>query len=136
MSAEILCRAAAKIRETAEGAHPGPWLHEPEAGDLEILGPKREVLVTAVRPALGWTARGDNLYKGPNGREYTADHIALWSPDVAELVASLLDGAVVRYAHLTTDDVGMRAYGLDPEQAEKALHPEFALARRILGEDA
>lgn len=129
MSADLLRRAAAKIRETAKGAHPGPWLHEPEAGDLEILGPKREVLVTAVRPALGWSPRGNNLYKGPNGREYTADHIAMWSPDVAELVAAWLE-----HSAFTWDASEAAKNPMKGDDLASWFHHETALARRILGE--
>lgn len=117
MSADLLRRAAAKIRETAQAATPGPY---------------RTVDVFPHGVALGLPYGDVHGAFAPG----TADHLALWSPDVAELVASLLDGAVVRHAHLTTDDIEMRAYGLAPEEAERALHAEFALARRILGESA
>lgn len=65
-----------------------------------------------------------------------APHIALWSPDVAELVADVLTMAAIRHADLTTaggpDD---HDFALTPAQADDVLRTELALARRILGED-
>lgn len=97
MSADLLRRAAAKIRETAQAAEQsggGPWWTPEEV--VGVIGVNRD-----------WDT--------PD-----ADHIALWSPDVAELVARVLDDAV-RY---------IDEYGLAPED----YGVEFDLARRVLGD--
>ena len=117
MSADLLRRAAAKIREIASDATKGPWgptaskytdgtYHDHVTAEWDI-----EVDVCEV-PAT------------PQGA-WDAEHIALWSPDVAELVARVLD-----------ESAGWCEMYDDPGEAERVLHAEFALARRILGEDA
>jgi len=128
MTADLLSRAAAKIRETAQGAMAGPWSRhdfghpgEQEPSSIvvhtgkfdwdDLNGGESE---TAVAWMAGWDSQEDA----------NAEHIALWSPDVAELVARVLD-----------ESAGWCEMYDDPGEAERVLHAEFALARRILGED-
>ena len=121
MSADLLRRAAAKIRETAENVPTGPWWHDSVTGEVrqEQCCPEDE---DGQVVAIGnW---------GPS--DPALAHIALWSPDVAELVAAWLeDDAQNVEAHNT-----MRAV-----MAGKTNSPPFLvqrkaldLARRILGE--
>jgi len=119
MSADLLRRAAAKIRETAQAATPGPWVVDHDA-DAQIAFPGRQSHKENVLPEVV-------SYQGIDGGISSAsnvDHIALWSPDVAELVARVLD-----------ESAGWCEMYDDPGEAERVLHAEFALARRILGED-
>ncbi|MBN0040233.1 hypothetical protein JN535_08660 [Cellulosimicrobium cellulans] len=109
MSADLLRRAAAKIRDTAQAATPGPWEQEGSsiaAGEFIIL---------------------DALPDGGTGTwtKQTADaaHVAMWSPLVAELVAQWLDDAARR------DERKPRPMGPHDVQAHR-------LALFILGEDA
>jgi hypothetical protein len=69
MSAELLRRAAAKMRETATAATPGPWdAQGREVGSGESL--------------VAWV---------PIGYAADAEHIASWPPAVALAVADWLD---------------------------------------------
>jgi hypothetical protein len=77
MSADLLRRAAAKLREHAEAATPGPW--KKDSG--EIYGP--------YGVWIGETLRVDD----PNGTEADSDYIALLHPPVALALADLLETA-------------------------------------------
>ena len=117
MSAELLRRAAAKIRDTAQAAEPGPWR---VANGNALPGPDGKIgepewFIDSVPTLIAY---------GPV-MVANAEHIALWSPGVAELVARVLD-----------ESAGWCEMYDDPGEAERVLHAEFALARRILGEDA
>lgn len=113
MSADLLRRAAAKIRETAQGASPGPWSkHEAGDGTVSVVGPDVHFLAevgAAVFPSV----------------QRDAEHIVLWSPDVAELVALVLEG--------TAGGLERRGVTARHTFAEQSA---LALARRIIGEDA
>ena len=112
MTADLLRRAAAKIRETAGKATPGPWVVDHDA-DAQITFPGRRSHKENVLPEVV-------SYQGIDGGINSAsnvEHIALWSPDVAELVARLLE---------YTDRFTPRLC----EERDAA----NALARRILGE--
>ena len=115
MTADLLRRAAAKIRETARAADreaPAPWRADPPHSP-------------ATRPADTYDVLDYDSFDVGNEVSITspeARHIALWSPDVAELVADwLFDEAV----------------SVERDDQFGAPHP-FAvrLARRILGEVA
>lgn len=81
MSAGLLRRAAAKIRENADGATPGPWYDGPH-------GARKDCRCVKTRAA-------------GRGRDYgefvamyvtrDASHIASWHPDVALAAVELLD---------------------------------------------
>jgi len=114
----MLRRAAAKIRDAAKDAPTGPWWHDSVTGEVrqEQCCPDDEEGGQVV--AIGnW---------GPS--DPALAHIALWSPDVAALVADVLDQAAERY-----DDTMPTAKlaALDRHYSDR-----FALARRILGEDS
>lgn len=120
MTADLLRRAAARIRETAQAATPGPWWANPIATEAEV-------------DVYSGTGSSEDIAVADGAYRADAEHIALWSPDVAELVAKVLDSAVQHFKTLTADDTALREWGMRPEEAESALAPEFALARRILG---
>lgn len=105
MSAELLRRAAAKMRENADAATRGPWsvAHVDGQGFAVHHGEHDTVSLYSDRP--------------------NAEHIASWHPDVALAVADLLD-EVVAYADY--DDL----VGSERVTAEAAV----ALARAYLGE--
>lgn len=69
---DTLRAAAARIREVAQAATPGPWSHEHEGGHI-VHGPD------------GTIAEAEY---GPDGA-----HVALWHPVVAEAVAVWLVSA-------------------------------------------
>ncbi len=113
MGGDLLRRAAAKIRETAKDAPTGPWWHDSVTGEVrqEQCCPDDEDGGQVV--AIGnW---------GPS--DPALAHVALWSPDVAELVARVLDESASCIEMFDGPD----ADGFDDEET---------LARRILGEDA
>lgn len=76
MSADLLRRAAAKLRETAELALPAPWTVIPVPGD-------RGYDVTAF-PSL-------SVYVAQDLSEYDAEWIALMGPALAEPLAEWLE---------------------------------------------
>lgn len=105
MSADLLRRAAAKIRETAQAATPGPWDRP--------LNTHNKAAVTALLPddePSKWRDRQPPKGEGPERvvvaqvpswssgehlREiglHDLEHIALWSPDIALFLADWLDG--------------------------------------------
>lgn len=122
MSADLLRRAAAKIRESARAATPGPWRWEgvwDNDPDVTLWGPgdPDDRATPLVIAAHGMHTEGFVEVSEPD-----ADHIALWSPDVAELVAGVID--------LHAD-----VWEVDGGEMEK-LNPIRKLAESILGEGA
>jgi hypothetical protein len=116
MSAELLRRAAAKMRETANAATSSPWGRASTDGQGVAVhhGAHDTVCLYADRP--------------------DAEHIVSWHPDVALAVADLLDNAA-------EDQELLAVYGeLGPVHDtimrrlahQKAVH----LARVYLGDDA
>lgn len=102
MSADLLRRAAAKIRETAEPVSGGRYPYRVDPTPVQI---------------------GEHVGIFEKQIQAVA-FINMWTPDVAELVARVLD-----------ESAGWCEMYDDPGEAERVLHAEFALARRILGED-
>lgn len=126
MTADLLRRAAAKIRETAQATHQdGGWYDKPE-WLADALDPHEAL----DEPMIG-----------------TANHIVLWSPDVAELVAAWLDAEAGAFDHIHGWLEADRAQATigpgedDPLPSHEELTATLAdteavaLARRILGED-
>ncbi|MEV8029255.1 hypothetical protein [Cellulosimicrobium funkei] len=117
MSADLLRRAAAKIRDTARAADreaPAPWRADPPFSP-------------GTRPADTYDVLDYDF--GDVGDEVSitspeAEHIALWSPDVAKLVADVLDETAEAIDFHGVADIDV-TFG-----------SELALARRILGEEA
>ena len=85
MSADLLREAAAKMRERAEAATPGPWRVGAEGSEG-----------SRVNPATGDKREDSHWIASVNGRVqpedgYNAAHIASWHPAVALAVADWLD---------------------------------------------
>lgn len=120
MSADLLRRAAAKLRETAEAATPGPWSVD---GDIQ-----------AVKAAGGTTIAYDDETEMSDGQ-----FIALMHPPVALALADLLERRALQIAD------AMRGWARDTSYIDKFLGgvdglaresfaAEFALASAILRE--
>ena len=118
-SAELRA-AAARIREVAGKATPGPWVSLGR-GDRIVRDPE----FTPV--ALDYVVDEPLEANPANG-----DHIALFDPIVAELVAEWLENEAGRHAHLGEQEVSVwdRPY-MTPEFV--AAQPCIKLARAILG---
>lgn len=71
-SADLLRRAATKIRNTAASATPGPW----------------EVLNRSIEPYV--SGKHGIFVADPGEGTEDADYIALWHPGIATLVADML----------------------------------------------
>lgn len=103
MSADLLRRAAALMRERAEAATPGPWLADPDTWHPHgnPLGYRRVVSGEA-NPISG--IRTPHLHTAlltppasPEDRQAAADaaHVASWHPAVALAVADWLDACAL-----------------------------------------
>lgn len=78
MSADLLRRAAAKIRENAEVATPGPW-ESRRSQQADYIGFTDTAGFFAIARQSTWGTKGD------------VEHIASWHPDVALAAAKWLD---------------------------------------------
>jgi hypothetical protein len=117
LSAELLRRAAAKMRVTAEAATPGPWVARMEGTYPWVALYTDPDLIAD---------EFDLPHVEPTGDHTPGDcpHIASWHPTVALLVADLLDG------HAGVLDV-VGEFALKPDSLTgRAL----AVARAYLGE--
>lgn len=125
VGADLLRRAADKIRETANAADDGPW-YPADGNALHWHGPDPDLFIDSAATLIAY---------GPI-KETNAEHIALWSPDVAELVARMLSRAEELYR---SEVRGYLATGHSDEVAHQvaalAVKADLDLARRILGED-
>jgi hypothetical protein len=101
MSADLLRRAAAKLREHAEAATPGPWEHVdhgPPTGSFMGCGQ----VITMGAEVFGGDIAGPTGDLYPRGGYSPLDDmalIALMGPPVASAIAELLSG--------TADDMGV-----------------------------
>jgi hypothetical protein len=117
VSADLLRRAAARIREVAEAATPGPWATQDGArwmvyGD-RWSGDGGYVCATSTLPTtVNERALAD------------ASHIALWHPAVALVVADWLENEAA-----WCEDLGA-------DRDTRLVGPASTLARLILGEPA
>lgn len=128
MTADLLRRAAARIREVSGAASPGPWDADVEVrGDCVVWGPNGRFILNAqsephwIEFPEGWPTKRSVAF---DVDRRDTQHIALWSPDVAELVADTMEAAASRVrggALIITGSVTGRL---------------VALARRILEEEA
>lgn len=118
-SSDQLKRAAAKLRETAAKATPGPWQFVPDLyGD-------RGAITSASPAAEGWDTL---IIDVPNDSEQpAAEWIALVSPALAEPLAVVLEEAARRYEWFVES-------GAKPEHAAPTMEYELAVARALLGE--
>ena len=111
MSADVLRRAAALMRERAEGATPGPWERD---GGWAFAAPAPE----------SW--EGPYLIGETYGTRNDAEHITSWHPAVALAVADLLDAHAETYDGADLRDGGR--YSLEQDDWADAA------ARAYLGE--
>lgn len=125
VTADLLREAAAKMRERAEAATPGPWHvcegdeHEGDWADERVSGPGHEPI--AALDSADYESDPDE----PSA-ENDAVHIASWHPAVALAVADWLDRAADLYAANPYDD---RFPGSETARA-------LAIARAYLGRTA
>lgn len=129
--ADLLRRAAAKARETAQAAPRGPYTVEtPDPRDYyrQILGPDGDP-IAATRQWAGGI--GDDT----GNPDQTGAHIALWHPGVALAVATWLEDAA-RAAEENRDGWPEASYQKDPDWYENLFASEFhhplAVARALL----
>lgn len=123
---DVLRRAAVKIRRTAAFATEGPWqIDHPTS--REVVRPARDETWTAV-------AREQEVVVYDSGFTNDADakHVALWSPDVAELVAKVLEYAAGDVFYPVSDERPELVY----DHPTAKFEPPLVLARRILEEGA
>lgn len=122
MTAETLRRAAARIRETAQAATPGPW----EARSTGRRGGDHWYVVDDGQ-AVAHIHASDG--EDEEQRQPDAEHIALWHPGTAALVADLLDQEA--------DEVERGEYSTPRYTEGGYINPHstvMKLARQILGE--
>lgn len=108
MSADTLRRAAARMRELAEAATPGPW----KLWGMEVRASTDGTSNLDTSLPVAATRHESGLYT------HNADHIAAWDPTVALAVAAWLD----LVARLLDD-------GFDANAETQAA---FVVARRFL----
>lgn len=82
VTAQKLRDAAARIRETAQAATPGPW--------ITWAGVADDVYTQGVSPASDLEGDAVSAPQGPQAAD-DHEHIAMWSPPVALAVADWLD---------------------------------------------
>lgn len=82
---DLLRRAAAKIRETANAAPRGPYMIDPTPGY------NRQILADDCDPIGAVRDWSGGLHDGTGSAEQTAAHIILWHPGVALAVAGWLE---------------------------------------------
>ena len=116
MSAELLRRAAALMRERAEAATPGPWR-------TDVLSD-----VVADHDDVSWdVADVSVLCPWPSATEHgNAAHIASWHPTVALAVADLLDAVALVADHYPPIEV----------RPQSVANYALAVARAYLGEES
>ena len=125
MSAETLRRAAAKMRERAEAATPGPWSIVPGASNVWRF--PDEGTPTLVVNGVGGNVPARSRREA---RMTDAEHIASWHPAVALAVADWLDSHAEIHALRTCDE---RLFA--PRRRDLLPCPALALARAYLGSD-
>jgi hypothetical protein len=111
MSAEILRKAAALMRERAEAATSGPWALASVSGQGFAVH------------------RGEHTTVSLFSASYDAEHIASWHPAVALAVADWLEAEAVAHSGEIFDD-------WDAATACCRMPAALAVARAYLGEDA
>lgn len=119
MSADLLRRAAALMRERAEAARSGEWFADTTGGDADV------------RAAWRFGACDIAVCEGslPEGNAANAEHIASWHPAVALAFAKVLEDAAAALEF----DTGV---GLTEREASSGFEAVIAAARAFLGESA
>jgi hypothetical protein len=108
MSAELLRRAAALMRERAGTLPAGPWRTSGNSDDQSFVQDAEQLLDVEVHVS-------DGYYSDFAGTVRAAEHIASWHPAVALAVADWLDYQA-NYGHLTRHISGSDA----PERVARA----------------
>ena len=135
--AQELRTAAARMRELAEKATPGPWLARVEPGNHDLhVAPRMSVqhqeserswvnIASGVSDETGgWNAE-DWLLQGD------AEHIASWHPAVVLAVADWLEGQARDYEnYAAATSVLYEVYGVGLDGAND---PALTVARTFLG---
>lgn len=121
MSADLMRRAATKMRERADAATPAPWEHGHEGlqGGEVIRG--REHRVARVYKA-NWPTYAPDCEN--------ADHIASWDPAVAMVAAELLEAGAAEIDRRVARD-GVEVL----ERVNPVFHAMTELARTYLHEE-
>lgn len=125
MSVELIRRAAALMRERAEGATEGPWRIYSDPGC--------DALVVLDQYGMGVQSSTTLDIIAYDGQIYSRDaaHIASWHPVVALAVADWLDAESASHVHLK-DEEPTYTYDLPGMDAS----PAVRVARAYLGSDA
>jgi hypothetical protein len=115
MSADLLRRAAAKLREHANAASEGPW----EADGVDI-----------------WAGTASDVWAGEADERANASYAALMHPPVALALADWLDATAERI-EILKPVVGHEIYGVGHPQEfiERTYAKSLAVARAVLRED-
>ncbi len=116
MSAEVLRRAAASMRERAEAATPGPWIVDVDCPHI-VMHPDK--------PGFSWDGTAVTAIQEDDfGLTDPADagHIASWHPLVALAVADWLDDTARVW----------EAFDADPDFVQD--EPALAVARAYLAD--
>jgi hypothetical protein len=127
MSADLMRRAATKVRATAAAASTGPW-------DATVLGSEGYDVRAQRPPTAGRLSRlrvARCGYEDWETDKANAEHIASWDPTVARAVADLLDAGADEIARRVARD-GVEVL----ERANPVFHAMTELARTYLREDS
>lgn len=134
-AASILRRAAALMRERAQGATPGRWAAaEPTQREGHRVGTADE------GDWVAWTGEFGEEFSGAD-----AGHIASWHPPAAQAVADWLDAEAERAQALISprslcrqcggwlDDVELAQFGEDEDSLCRCWNKALAVARAYTG---
>ena len=128
MSADLLRRAAAAMRERANAATRGPWRVDPRTGEVQTTETQSQHLDGRIdQYSDRWYITCDHEGLTPSVDEYNAAHIASWHPDVARAVAQGLEQA----ARIWDDDMAEK-FG----EHNLRDYPWLVIARAYLGEQS
>ena len=131
MSADLLRRAAALMRERAEAATPGPWRFTDSEAVNDVWDGGMVVVSTDADPIANVL---DEWYEPDPGEPAPindAEHIASWHPAVALAVADWLDATAAEHESDSGNeraDAFFAAFDTAPDVAA------LAVARAYLGE--
>lgn len=126
--AELLRRAAQKLREHAERATAGPWVSE------------RAFSTWFVTPDYADTTASGNVSRLKSTQRRDAEYIALMHPPVALALAEWLDSVyrdlITSHLPIWSGITGMDEAAIDAHMSGSEIFgPAFAVARAILRED-
>ena len=129
ISAEVLRRAAAKMRERAEAATPGPWEFRPRRGFQSV---NENPATIGFLDTAGYFAM---LREGTWATENDMGYVASWHPVVALAVADWLRTAAMDiWAHGPLCECGTGCDTCDDNLWEPHARRALAVARAYLNE--